>query len=125
MFRTSLLTAATLALLSSAAFAQDNAAPYGPPAQLSGGNSNSYDDRAGPADRAAPGDAYGPDDRYAQDDRDAPPPPASSSGNQAPQTQAQAQANRDLFCRRDAAARTGYVTPDQAASREQTNGSLG
>ena len=32
---------------------------------------------------------------------------------------------RDMFCRRDAAARTGYVTPGEAASREQTNGSVG
>lgn len=31
---------------------------------------------------------------------------------------------RDMFCRRDAAARTGYVTPDQAASHEQANGTI-
>ena len=29
-----------------------------------------------------------------------------------------------MFCRRDAAARTGYVTPGQAASHEQTNGTI-
>ena len=29
-----------------------------------------------------------------------------------------------MFCRRDAAARTGYVTPGQAASHEQTNGTV-
>ena len=30
-----------------------------------------------------------------------------------------------MFCRRDAAARTGYITPDQAASHEQANGTIG
>ena len=30
-----------------------------------------------------------------------------------------------MFCRRDAAARTGYVTPGQAASHAQTSGSVG
>jgi len=46
----------------------------------------------------------------------APPPPAAQT--------AQDRRSRDLFCRRDAAARTGYVTPGQAASREQTNGTV-
>ena len=100
MFRTPAIAALALTLMGSAAFAQDNAAgaPNGPPAQLSGGN---------PSD----------------DDRGPPP----SSGNQGPppgNAQAQEQ-RRDMFCRRDAAARTGYVTPGQAASREQTNGSVG
>jgi hypothetical protein len=45
----------------------------------------------------------------------APPPPAQT---------AQDQRSRDLFCRRDAAARTGYVTPGQAASHEQTKGTI-
>lgn len=109
MLKTSLLTAAALALLSSAAFAQDTA-PNGPPAQLSG--------RAYADDRDAPPPA---DDRDAPppDDRDAAPPPAPTAAQQ------QAEAKRDVFCRRDAAARTGYVTPGQAASREQTNGSVG
>ena len=31
----------------------------------------------------------------------------------------------DLYCRREAAARTGYVTPDQAARRAQTSGTVG
>lgn len=35
------------------------------------------------------------------------------------------QRSRDLFCRRDAAARTGYVSPGQAASHEQAAGSIG
>ncbi len=33
--------------------------------------------------------------------------------------------SRDMFCRRDAAARTGYMSPGAAADREQTNGSIG
>jgi len=102
MFRTKMISgaAATLALslMSSAALAQpaDDRAPNGPPAQM---NDQAYDNNA--------------------DDRDAPPPPP-------PQQQAQNdQRARDLFCRRDAAARTGYVSPGQAASRAQTSGSVG
>ena len=30
-----------------------------------------------------------------------------------------------MFCRRDAAARTGFVSPDEAARREQTTGTVG
>jgi len=33
--------------------------------------------------------------------------------------------DRDLYCRHEAAARTGYVTPGEAASHEQANGSIG
>jgi hypothetical protein len=33
--------------------------------------------------------------------------------------------SRDMFCRHQAAAATGYTTPGEAASREQTNGSVG
>jgi hypothetical protein len=113
MLRTPVMAAAALALMSSAAFAQGPGTAGAPPAQLSGGDSN-YDDQRGPPP------AY--DDR--SDDRG---PPPGASGNQAPpQRSAQAQdQRRDLFCRRDAAARTGYVTPGEAASREQTNGSVG
>ena len=50
--------------------------------------------------------------------------PTARSQGQPPSAQ-QAQADRDMFCRRDAAARTGYVTPGQAASHEQTNGTVG
>src|SRR5580693_5350146 len=113
MFRTPVMAAAALALMSSAAFAQGPGTAGTPPAQLSGGDSN-YDD-----DRGPPPPSY--DNR---DDDRGPPPPAS--GNQAPASaQAQDQRSRDLFCRRDAAARTGYVTPGQAASNAQTNGSVG
>src|SRR5580693_3791491 len=112
MFRTPVMAAAALALMSSAAFAQGPGTAGTPPAQLSGGDSN-YDD-----DRGPPPPSY--DNR---DDDRGPPPPAS--GNQAPASaQAQDQRSRDLFCRRDAAARTGYVTPGQAASHEQTNGTI-
>ena len=97
MIRTTSLAALTLALMSATAFAQSNAAPNGPPAQLSNPD-NSYDDRYD-----------GPDQR---DDR------------RAPQRTAQDQRSRDLFCRRDAAARTGYVTPGQAAGHEQANGTI-
>ncbi len=50
----------------------------------------------------------------AEDRTDTPPP--------APPPQSAA---RDLFCRRDAAARTGYVSPSQAAGREQAAGTIG
>jgi len=103
MIRTTSLAALTLALMSASAFAQSNAAPNGPPAQMSNPGSN-YDDRD---------DA--PDQSYDQrDDRRAAP----------PQRTAEEQRSRDLFCRRDAAARTGYVTPGQAAGHEQANGSI-
>ena len=103
MIRTTTMAALVLALMSSAAFAQaDNS--NGPPAQLSGGQS--YDDRNS-SDRD-------------YDDRDAPPPPSSQdrgqqaqNGNNAPDPQ------RDVYCRRSAAAATGYVTPGEAADHEQ------
>jgi len=103
MFRKPALAVAALALMSTAAFAQSapSDSPNGPPAQLSGGNNN-------------------------DNDRDAPSPPPPASASQAPPPGAQAQdQSRDLFCRRDAAARTGYVTPGEAASHEQTAGSVG
>jgi hypothetical protein len=51
-------------------------------------------------------------------------PRAQSQAQNGQGPSAQDQRSRDLFCRRDAAARTGYVTPGQAASREQTNGTV-
>src|ERR1700710_1809105 len=50
----------------------------------------------------------------ADDRTDAPPP--------APAPRA---ADRDLFCRRDAAMRTGYLSPGQAARHEQAAGTVG
>ncbi len=103
MFRTTTMAALALALMSSAAFAQS--APNGPPAQLSGSNP----------------------DTYQYDDRDGAP-PAYAQGQRAPDQRAQNQQDqnsRDMFCRRDAAARTGYVSPGEAARHEQTSGSIG
>jgi hypothetical protein len=97
MIRTTTLAALSLALMSATAFAQTADAPNAPPAQLSGPN-------MGPP----PGE-----------DEQGPPPGAYA---QAPPQDAQ---QHDLSCRRDAAARTGYVTPGQAASNAQTNGTVG
>jgi hypothetical protein len=104
MFRTPTIAALALVLMSSAALAQP-AGPSadqssGPPAQLSGGN-QSYDNR------------------------DAPPPPGQNGGPGQAQASAQDQHARDMFCRHDAAARTGYVTPGQAAHDAQASGSVG
>jgi hypothetical protein len=60
------------------------------------------------------------------DSASAPPAPLNNQNGAPPQAQSQADAQaQDMYCRRDAAARTGYVTPGQAASREQTNGTVG
>jgi len=98
MIRATSLAALALALMSSAAFAQADQS-NGPPAQLSAGQS--YDDRDGP-----------------------PAPPSQGQGNAQnnPQTP---DPSRDMYCRRAAAASTGYVTPDQAANHEQAAGSIG
>src|SRR5690348_15207714 len=107
MFRTPLIAALTVALLSTTAMAQPASAP---PADLSNSarNAPNYDEDAPPPpppprDRA---DVPPP--------RDLPPPVADNAqknpGAQAAQAQ-QAQADRDMFCRRDAAARTGFTTP--------------
>lgn len=98
MIRTPILAALTLALTSASVLAQSADAPSAPPAQLSN-----------------PGPNYGPN--YG-------PPPGNGPPPSAPAPSAQDQRSRDLFCRRDAAARTGYVTPGQAASHEQTNGTI-
>jgi hypothetical protein len=103
LMRNSVLATLTVAALSSAAFAQDAATRA--PAQL---------DRSAPAADAVPG----PDadrSRDIADDR-APPPDARSAA---------AERDRDLFCRRDAARRTGYTTPRDAANSEQARGTIG
>lgn len=106
MFRTPIvakgaMAALALALLSSAAMAQTgpSGSANGPPAQMSG-NNNSYDDRD-----------------------DGPPPRAAA--NQSADAQVQDERSRDLFCRRDAAARTGYVTPGEAARDTKTSSQVG
>lgn len=50
---------------------------------------------------------------------------AEAQSEQNPSPYTQNDASRDMFCRRDAAARTGYVTPRQAAQNEQAKGSIG
>ncbi len=95
IFSAPVLAALTLALTSASALAQNADTPNAPPAQLSNPN-------------YGPNGAYGPN-------------PGPNNG---PAPSAQDQRSRDMFCRRDAAARTGYVTPGQAASREQTNGTV-
>jgi len=104
MLRTPLIAALTVALLGGTALAQP---ANSPPASLSNSarSAPDYDDDASPS--APPrGYADGPQQ------------------GSAPSAQ-QAQADRDMFCRRDAAARTGYTTPEQAASHEQTTGTVG
>ncbi len=112
MFRTNIVTtgamaALALALLSSAAMAQSgpNGRAEGPPAQMSGSNNS---------------------DRDSYDDRDDGPLPAAAN-QQAPSNAqaAQDQRSRDMFCRRDAAARTGYVTPGEAAHDSKTSAQVG
>src|SRR6185295_116917 len=117
MFRTPLIAALTVALLGTTAMAQPANAP---PTNLSDSarNAPDYDDEdAGPPPPRDSADAPPPRD-YAQT-----PPPADNSQRSA-QAQ-QAQADRDMFCRRDAAARTGFETPREAARDEQTRGTVG
>jgi hypothetical protein len=103
MIRTPLIAAVTVALLGGTALA----APAGaPPAPLSGSDSA----------RSAP-------DYDDYDDEDVPPP--ADARVQPPANDQQARAERDMFCRRDAAARTGYTTPGEAARDEQARGSIG
>src|SRR5579872_1459132 len=106
MFRTQIIAALTVALLGGTALAQPANAP---PANLpnSARSAPDYDDENGP-----PPPGYQPG--Y-QNGREQGPPPGYQNGPQqgpAPSAQ-QAAAERDMFCRRDAAARTGYTTPDQ------------
>src|SRR3569623_2126985 len=87
MFRTPIIAALTAALLGGTAMAQPADAP---PANLSG------------SARSAPD----------YDDDDAPPPPAAGAYDNSQKNPAAAQlaqADRYIFCRRDAAARTGYT----------------
>ena len=118
MFRTPLIAALTVALLGGTALAQPANAP---PSNLNGNPSNSarnapdYDDDDNPVRR--PVISGWP---AARDQRGA--------GSAQPAQRADAsrpQADRDIFCRRDAAARTGYTTPREAARDEQTRGTVG
>ena len=114
MLRTPLIAALTAALLGGTALAQP---ANSPPANLSNSarTAPDYDDDASPSARPADrGYADGPSSGYQNGPQQGPAPSAQ-----------QAQADRDMFCRRDAAARTGYTTPDQAASHEQASGTIG
>ena len=121
MFRTPLIAALTVALLGGTAMAQP---ANSPPANLndrypsnSARSAPDYDDDDVNPSAPPRGYANGPtaDQRGAYDSRS---PSASQSGQQAA-------ADRDVFCRRDAAARTGYTTPREAARDEQTRGTVG
>ena len=117
MFRTPLITALTVALLGGTAMAQPANAP---PSNLSNSarTAPDYDDEdASLAPR--PSDRGTPDGPPPQDNRGA---YSDSQRNAGAQAQ---QADRDMFCRRDAAARTGYTTPREAARDEQTRGTIG
>jgi hypothetical protein len=109
MFRTPIMAALALTLLGSAAYAQSGPQDRadGPPAQMSGDN-NYPDERDGPPPpRDQAPDNQGPGNRASGD------------------AQAQDEHARDLFCRRDAAARTGYVTPGEAANDAKTSSQVG
>ncbi len=109
MFRTPILAAMAALLLAGTALAQPASSGVpasSPPRNLSDHSTPDYDD----ADDAAP--------PAAADDRDYAPSADS-------RTAAADQRSRDMFCRRDAAARTGYVTPHEAARDEQTRGTIG
>ena len=121
MFRTPIIAGLTVALLGGTALAQP---ANSPPTNLndrypsnSARSAPDYDDDDG--NRSAPPRGYverpSVDQRGAYDSRG---PSASESGQQAA-------ADRDIFCRRDAAARTGYTTPREAARDEQTRGTVG
>ena len=105
MFRTPLIAALTVAFLGGTALAQPATQP---PADLS--------------DSARSARDYDDNDRY---DADRDPPVSERQANPQAQATADQQRDRDIFCRRDAAARTGYTRPGDAARDEQARGSIG
>jgi hypothetical protein len=111
MFRTPLIAALTVALLGGTAMAQPANAP---PNTLSNSarSAPDYDEEEGLG--SPPSEAQS---IYAQRDAD-----ERARDSRARDSQAQ---DRDMFCRRDAAARTGYATPREAARDEQTRGTIG
>jgi hypothetical protein len=105
MLRTPIIAALTVVLLGGTAMAQP---AISAPSRLSDSarNAPDYDeDDAPPAARDYSAHAQGP----------------ASATQQA----ANDQQDRDMFCRRDAAARTGYTTPRDAAHDEQVRGTVG
>lgn len=114
--RKSLLAAVAVAALSSTvALAQEPATRE--PTPLSRDNAPrtySYEDN-----EALPPAA---DNRVRRDDRDTQSRPMTTQERQAG---IEEERRRDLFCRRDAARRTGYTTPGEAARDEQARGTIG
>ncbi len=110
MFRTPFIAALTVALLGGTAMAQP-ATPSNP--SNSARSAPDYDDE----------DAYPPP--RSSDRGPADGPPSNMQRNSSAQAAQAAMADRDMFCRRDAAARTGYTTPSEAARDEQTRGTVG
>jgi hypothetical protein len=117
MFRTPLITALTVALLGTTAMAQPANAP---PANMSNSarTAPDYDDDDGYPEGL--GNFKGAEVNAQRDANDR----ARDDRARDVQMQAAAQ-DRDMFCRRDAAARTGYTTPREAARDEQTRGTVG
>jgi hypothetical protein len=116
--RKSFLAAVTLAALSSTgAMAQDfNATREPTPLERENApRTYSYQDR----DEALPSAA---DNRAQREERNTQSRPQTTQERQA---SAEDERRRDLFCRRDAARRTGYTTPGEAARDEQTRGTIG
>jgi hypothetical protein len=129
MLRTPIIAGLTVALLGGTALAQPNGAS-GPPSTLSDSarGAPDYDDDDDARNPAPPrGYADGPPPPRGYDQ--GPPPNGSAYSDRQPTAAAQANADagrdRDMFCRRDAAARTGYTTPGEAAHDEQVRGSVG
>jgi len=110
MLRTPIIAALTVALLGGTAMAQP--ATSGP-SRL---NSNMSDSARNAPDYDEEDDAPPPARDYSQHATG----PASASQQAANDAQ-----DRDMFCRRDAAARTGYTTPRDAAHDEQVRGTVG
>src|ERR1700748_1313250 len=116
MFRTPIIAALTVVLLGGTARAQPAGAP---PANLShSAHAPDYDDDDDNSYPAPPPGYTGG------------PPPADRSqrypgGTPTQPNAQQSQAERDMFCRRDAAAHTGYTTPGEAARDEQARGTIG
>lgn len=130
MFRTPMIAALTAALLGGTALAQPANAP---PADLSNSarNAPDYDEDAPPplpprGTRETP-----PPGAYDNAPRNSSAAQAQTDRNMADRNMAERNmaernmADRDMFCRRDAAARTGYTTPGEAARDEQTRGTIG
>ena len=114
MFRTPLIAALTVALLGTTAMAQPASAP---PAVLSNSARNAPDLDNEEGLGSPPSDAQ---DVYAQRDAD-----ARAREDARTRDSRAAAMDREVFCRRDAAARTGYTTPGEAARSEQTRGTVG